>query len=629
MVESDRLDGPLTALWSAVDGVAEALGDGLPVPDISDRQPWTSLDKTAATDLRRCAQDDLTSPWPSPTAHAWARFRRDGDREEYQQALFARQARMRRAVLMAAFTDDDAWVDQAADGLVMACEQLSWCWPAHDEFSGARGLALPDPAEPFLDLGAGEMAADLAWADAVLGSRLNSRWAGLRDLLRTQARRRVFAPFLRHRDWWWIDGREGPEYGPNNWNPWIHANVIVAAIQLGGGQTREIVHTALAGIDRFVAALPADGAVAEGYSYWWEGAGRLLDLLVLLKRLTGGRFDAFTIPQIRATVGFPPAMWLGTAGDGSWCVNFSDGRAKTTGEPWHTLFAAAVESGDAAAARHALRHRQPGIDFEASLWRQLAALFDPGWQDGTDTTDAPELPRRVWLPSAQVMVARQEASGRGLTVAAKAGSNGEPHNHLDVGSFVVALDGVPFIVDAGRPTYTGQTFGPQRYELWMMQSAWHNTPDIDGVGQSAGAGFRAKDVHFDGRTRGAFLTCDLAGAYDLPSNLRGLTWRRRVGLDGAAVVIDDSWTQPCPSAWHLLVAGAATTTADGVCVTTLDGKHIVLHTEPPLPVHIETKPLDDPMLTGSWGDGLTRLTFDTTRLNHFRLTIDQKGERHE
>jgi len=653
MFEHDRFGRPLTALWSALDEsvATRVLGHtGLPVADIGDRAAWRarSFDERTVIELRLSAADDFTRPWQSPTAHAWARFRRDGDREEYQQALFDRQARLRRAVLMAAITDNDAWIDEAADGLALACEQSSWCWPAHDEFSATRGLALPDPDEPFLDLGAGEMVADLAWADAVLGSRLDSRWSGLRGLLRMHARRRVFKPFLRHRDWWWINGREGPEYGPNNWNPWIHANVIAAAVQLAEDSREQIIATALAGVDQFVDALPDDGAVAEGYSYWWEGVGRLLDLLVLLKHQSGGTLDAFSRPEIQATIGFPVAMWLGPAGETeNWCVNYSDGRAKTSGEPWHTLFAAAVQSGDAASARHALRSRrsnEPVFHHHDSLWRQLAALFDTDWRDArlpaemtdsrsrravSDRLNHPVLPQRVWLPSAQIMVARQEPSGLGLTVSAKGGTNGEPHNHLDVGSFIVAFDGVPFIVDAGRPTYTAKTFGPHRYEAWMMQSQWHNVPQIDGLAQSVGSVFRATDAHFSSDETTTELSYDLAGAYDLPTEARGLIWRRRVRLTGQTVTIDDSWNRPCLSAWHLLVAGSVKVTQGDVEVTTLAGAHVLLTLEPSLPVSLEVKPLDDPLLTKSWGRTLKRLTFDTGHLDHFRLTIDQKGKRHE
>ena len=78
-------------------------------------------------------------------------------------------------------------------------------------------------------------------------------------------------------------------------------------------------------------------------------------------------------------------------------------------------------------------------------------------------------------------------TSRGLTLAIKGGHNGEHHNHNDVGSVVVAVDGVPVIVDAGRPTYTAQTFGPDRYAIWTMQSGWHNVPEIRGTAQGQGA----------------------------------------------------------------------------------------------------------------------------------------------
>ena len=90
--------------------------------------------------------------------------------------------------------------------------------------------------------------------------------------------------------------------------------------------------------------------------------------------------------------------------------------------------------------------------------------------------------------------ARTAARAAGLTLAVKGGHNGEHHNHNDVGSFVVASDGVPVIVDAGRPTYTAQTFGPDRYAIWTMQSGWHNVPVIGGREQLPGAEHAARDV---------------------------------------------------------------------------------------------------------------------------------------
>ena len=130
------------------------------------------------------------------------------------------------------------------------------------------------------------------------------------------------------------------------------------------------------------------------------------------------------------------------------------------------------------------------------------------------------------------------ADQRGLTLAVKGGHDGENHNHLDVGSFVVATDGVPVVVDVGRPTYTAVTFSPDRYTLWPLQSSWHNVPEGAGVQQGVGARFAARRTTRldDG------LTLDLAPAYPVP----GLsTWERSARLrtddDGPYVEILDAW----------------------------------------------------------------------------------------
>ena len=128
--------------------------------------------------------------------------------------------------------------------------------------------------------------------------------------------------------------------------------------------------------------------------------------------------------------------------------------------------------------------------------------------------------------------------GGGLTLAVKGGHNGEHHNHNDVGSFVVASDGVPVIVDAGRPTYTAQTFGPDRYDIWTMQSGWHNVPVIGGARAAPGRRVRGRATSRSrSRCRG--------GARPRPRRrLPGgvlRSWRRTVRLDrrAARVAIDD------------------------------------------------------------------------------------------
>jgi hypothetical protein len=207
----------------------------------------------------------------------------------------------------------------------------------------------------------------------------------------------------------------------------------------------------------------------------------------------------------------------------------------------------------------------------------------------------------VWLGSIEVRVVRPRAgSAAGLTLVVKGGHNDEHHNHNDVGEVVVAGDGVPVLVDAGRPTYTADTFGPNRYGLWMMQSRWHNVPLIRGAAQAAGRERRASavDVLPDG------LALDLHEAYDVPG-LRG--WRRTARLIDGEVLVRDVWRLvpwdgegPEPRTLScLLVAGAVATPVHLVWPTDIDA-------------HVSPRPLDDPMLSSVWGSQLTRIELDVT-----------------
>src|SRR5699024_10377619 len=114
------------------------------------------------------------------------------------------------------------------------------------------------------------------------------------------------------------------------------------------------------------------------------------------------------------------------------------------------------------------------------------------WSSADGTGAAPPHPGETWLPQVQVMVAREaERHPLGLALAVKGGHNDEAHNHLDVVSYLVAVDTAPALIDLGQPTYTALTFTDRRYELWTMTSSWHHLPAIRGHGQVIGAEHRA------------------------------------------------------------------------------------------------------------------------------------------
>ncbi|MDN3310867.1 heparinase II/III family protein [Microbacterium oryzae] len=636
--EAPPFRGPLSRELAAEAGVAEehlaaalaarlaAPVDALPLAPAFDRAP----DAVTLAHLLGRAEGEADTPWPQPRAHDAARFHGDGDRVAWETPAFARQHRLTRVAVLAAATGEERWLDETVDGVIMLCEQSSWCWPAHDDTFARHGAVLATVEDPYLDLGAGEVVGQLAWLDHLLGGSLDARYPGVRGRIRREARRRIFEPFLGRRDWHWL-GLDGHVH---NWNPWIHGNVLVAALRLLDGDDESdvrarIVALVVEGLDRYVASLPGDGAIDEGYGYWWNGACRLLEALDILAHATD--LDPVAqIPSLRETVAFPHRMHLG----GDWFVNAADGQARSDeSRPWHALHRAARRADDAEAEAFAALHRdpsRPAADATEGLGRLLRALSDPAWLSARGS--AAPLPRSVWLPSTQMLIARPHAgSPRGLAVVAKGGHNAESHNHNDVGSVIVASDGVPVVIDAGRPTYDARTFGAERYTLWPMQSEWHSVPLVRGAGQAAGRAHAAELLSVRQETGVDELVLDLAAAYDAPALS---SWRRSVRHEGGSVTVRDEWSWSDDDAAsgdgadatqiRLIIAGEIELAAGRALVRPLDAATpVLIEWHGAAPATVTERLLDDPMLSDVWGRSLRRIEIDVSGKSSATVTMRQ------
>ncbi|WGM19930.1 heparinase II/III family protein [Paenarthrobacter sp. OM7] len=641
---------PLLGAWGTSAGapaLMESLRgarDRLAVRPASDAG-WHRAAGRPLAELRAQATEEKGSHWPQPLVSHYARYFRDGNRTAYEGLVAGRQQRLTRAVVMAAVAgpaSDDGWLDEVIDGAFLLCEQSSWSWAAHDDVFTRSGDVVPERSRPYLDLGAGEVVAQLAWLDHVLGSQLDERTPGLRRRIRLETQERVIQPFLDRLDWHWL-GLDGDVH---NWNPWIHSNIIAAALLLvdDPGLQAAVIARCIEGLDRFLASIPADGAIDEGFAYWWNGAGRALEGLALLEEASGGELDP-DLPVIRALVAFPHRMHLGHG----WFLNVADGPARAHhGLPWDMLQRWAVRLGDSEAAAHAAAFAavEPEPNSAAGLGRVLTQLSDSKRRNERPLGHVLLPSWGTYLPSVQIMVARQTpGSFVGLTLAAKGGHNGEHHNHRDVGSVVVAVDGVPLLVDAGQPTYTAQTFGPDRYRIRAMQSAWHSVPAPFGLEQGTGSSFAATVLQ-EPTLEEPTLALGLGAAYGLDHAeqwIRTSLMNRELGT----VVIDDRWNLPEPAAEGTrppegtpdvdityLVAGTVSVGTDATASVAPAG---IPAAETGRGLHLRWKPatavvlvdewhLDDPLLSDIWGEKLTRIRFRMPSENRasgaFTLTVE-------
>ncbi|MGB3374777.1 MAG: heparinase II/III family protein, partial [Microbacterium sp.] len=247
----------------------------------------------------------------------------------------------------------------------------------------------------------------------------------------------------------------------------------------------------------------------------------------------------------------------------------------------------------------------------AGLGRMIAELRDI--RTGEPADAAPPAPARedVFLPSIGIGI-RERA---GLGVVVKSGHNGENHNHNDLGSIAVAVDGVPLLPDLGRATYRSETFSDRRYELWNMRSDWHSTPLPRGAVQLPGAQWRSEVTAVDDGWR-----VDLTEAHP-----GGDRWVRTVRVTDAGMSVLDESAALADAATRIVVvcAGVPVRRDDGrVLVAGRHGSRGLLLAFDPAQVEFETVEVDDPYLRHSWGERVTRMLFAPAS----GLTWEMKGE---
>jgi hypothetical protein len=495
-------------------------------------------------------------------------------------------------------------LDEIVNGIWTTCEETYWGLPAHLGLQKA-GSGLPDVEEPTVDLFAAETASLLAWTSYLFGAQLDKVSPLVRERIHAEIQRRVLEPNLRRIDFWWMGLDPDVTRRMNNWNPWINSNWLTCALLEERDEKRRTaaVHKSVRSLDRFLDSYHDDGGCDEGPSYWFHAGGSLFDCLELLHSASGGAIDVYDIPLVKEIGRY---IYRAHIYD-DWVVNFADASAKVelSGD---LIYRYGRRIGDARmqslGAWAAARAESPGTS--GSIARRMYALFNAG--EIAKPPRAQPLVRDVWLPGTGIMAARiQEGSPRGLYLAAQAGHNAESHNHNDVGNFIVFADGKPAIIDVGVETYSAKTFSSRRYEIWTMQSAYHNVPTIGAVMQAAGREFEATGAEYRSGDTAAEFSLDIAKAYPAEAGLK--SWRRRLRLDRARneLEIRDTYsmTKPAPhiSLTLMTPANVATSTAG-----TLDLGLVRVHYDAAaLTPRIEEIKIDDARLLRTWGERLHRI----------------------
>ena len=498
-------------------------------PDESERQVWGAL--SCSERWLRAGSEVLHSQNARPELplSLWLDFSRTGNRSHYEAPYFVRRRTLCALTMAELISGTGSLLPAVADACWTICEESAWQVPAHNLYvRDAPPLPLPDRKRPIVDLFGAETGALIATVYGLLGEKLDAYAPGLCARLKQEVEQRILQPYCTEHFWWM--GGKGEQC--NNWTPWCTQNVLVAAAQLvPAAELPTYIEKAAASLDCFLDEYGEDGCCSEGAQYYRHAALTMYGALELLCAMAPGVFDTvWQEPKIRAMAEYIVKMHV----DGKYYLNFSDCSplagergvreylfGKRVGStPLMTL--AAKDWSEAVKNADPDRLHHPDISEGINLYYHLqTALYEDEVLTYAQTAQ-PQAAQSVWYPSVGILVSRSGAWVAGV----KAGCNNDSHNHNDVGSVTLYRDGRPLLVDIGVETYSKKTFSSQRYEIWTMQSSWHNLPEFDPNGkrwqQLPGSQYRAAEVQVgcDLHT----ISMNIAPAY---GPVPGLTYYRR------------------------------------------------------------------------------------------------------
>ena len=579
-------------------------------PPYANRAAWAALPGAARWKAAGDAALQDADTLPRLPLSLWLRFTQNGDRTAWEHAYFARRRTLCALVMAEAVTGAGSYLPAIADLAWAICEESAWQLPAHNSYiRDTPQLPLPDVTRPIVDLFAAETGALIATVYGLLGAALDGYAPGFSVRLKGEVDRRVLAPY-RTAHFWWMGNGEEPMC---NWTPWCTQNVLLAAAQCAPAETLPVyVKQAAYSVDCFLKDYGEDGCCSEGAQYYRHAALTMFNALDLLCRIAPGVFDdVWAEPKIRNMAEYIVNMHIA----GPYYLNFADCSPlagargvreflfgqRVASAPLMTL--AARDWADALQQPDPDRLHHPDDSEGINLYYHIQTALAEQKVLAFAQSAAPALPRDMWYHSVGILVCRRGAYALG----AKAGNNADSHNHNDVGSVTLYKNGAPLLIDVGVETYSKKTFSPQRYEIWTMQSSWHNLPEFEPESaqyqQQPGLEFAARDVAVSDALDA--ITMDIAPAYGAVPGLG--FYRRRVQLSANGLTLQEETDFSRTVALTLMSVEKPAAEGGTVQFGTLAAAHIKGFAR----IATEAVPITDPRLRQAWPDTLyrTRICF--------------------
>lgn len=548
------------------------------------------------------AENYIHQKWYSLPATTFAQFKINGNRTGYEQTCFEKRRQLAALVMGEVMEGKGRFLPDIIDGMMSICEESWWGLPAH------YGTMTPRTEDQNVDLFNAETAAMMAWSAYILQPQLDQYSPLIVKRIHSELQRRILRPALQNNYWWKKAGM--------NWNPWICSNWLACVLLAENDRDKQktAVSEIMNCLDNFINAYPEDGGCDEGAGYWDRASGSLWEALYLLKRATNGTINLKDDTKVQQMMAYIYKMYAGNG----WYATFADTHSNRYLAQPDLVYPMAqyfdLPELSSFAQDIAMKWRKnPAEVFQSSgNWPSVPRelILMAAHPENIKNGHTYSAPKEMWLKNLQIASYRNDH----LCVFVKGGNNGESHNHNDVGEYIVMADHEPLLIDVGTGDYTNKTFGKGRYDIWTMQSAYHNLPTINGCMQHDGKDFAVSVVKHDKKR----ITLNLAGAY--PKDAAVKSWFRTVGMGKNCIEVREQYElEHCtvPIQWSMMtvqkpVKKEKTKGLDndrGYNNESISiGNHQIIYNPSQLDVHIEniSDKLDD-TLRKMWGNKMYRI----------------------
>ena len=428
----------------------------------------TDGNRKMIAEVEKCANELFEKPILSLPYSTFRLYFAQGTREEYEEQYMEHRKMLCAFCTMVLLDKGEEWLEKLCDVLWAICDEYSWALPAHL----VRAETTEQKVE-CIDLFASETAFALSEILHILKEKLPN---DVKARIEFELKRRIVTSYIKNK----------PRWGKNNWSAVCASGVAATLIYLGLDEEFEGIKEQLfSSFDDFLVSFPEDGCCLEGSLYWFYGFSHFCYIAQLLFEYSKGEINYFADEKVKKIAYFCNNMYL----EKDFCIPFSDAPHRYAYNPGILHLLASKYEGI----------KIPPIEFAEGFENSARYRFATFIRNLYYSESLPEKQEEqkgfMLYPDSGWYINRENS----YVFAAKAGHNNEPHNHNDVGSFIV-FDGGEFILDdVGWAKYDIKYFKEEdRYSgTKCTTSLGHSLPVIDGNGQKFGTKYCGKAVAAD------------------------------------------------------------------------------------------------------------------------------------